>query len=109
MCGKNPIETVDDDFKPENLEGEELEALLDVMREYGKYTGAALVSMTHKKGTPWSDALNSECSVISKDVICEYFNKHQIRRFNDVSEIVDMLPKEWYDSSEDSEWEAYLN
>ena len=109
VCGKDAIHIVDEEFNPEALDGEELETLLDVMRTYGRYTGSALVSMTHKKGTPWSNAADSGSTVISQDTIKQYFKDNPIDRFTVNSELVDILPKDWYDGSEDAEWEGYLD
>ncbi len=109
VCGKEAIHSVDDDFDPNALDGEELETLLDVMREYGRYTGATLVSMTHKAGTPWSVAMYSGESTIPKDNMRIYFELHPIKRLDITSELVEELPNDWYDSSEDAEWEAYLD
>lgn len=109
VCGKDAIRTVDDDFDSASLDDEELETLLDVMRNYGKYTGSALVSLTHKEGTPWSDTIKSGNSVISNDKIEQYFKNNPIDRLTLNSELVDKLPNDWYDSSEDAEWEDYLN
>ncbi|MCM1364265.1 MAG: DUF4065 domain-containing protein [Faecalibacterium sp.] len=108
VCGSSAIETVDDDFAPNALNGEELETLLDVMREYGKYTATALVAMTHKAGTPWSNAMESGNSIITRNEMISYFNANPVKRLTVNSEIVDVLPNDWYDSSEDAEWEEYL-
>jgi len=52
VCGKNPISS-DEDVNHAAFTEEEFETLLDVMREYGKYTGSTLVSLSHLPGTPW--------------------------------------------------------
>ena len=37
------------------VSADEESLLLDVAREYGKYTTWTLVDMTHKKGSPWAE------------------------------------------------------
>ena len=70
--------------------------LLDVAREYGKYTSTALVDMTHAKGTPWSKVyIEGEMhKIISKEQIKQHFIEHeeQLASFN----IEDLLSKKEY-------------
>ena len=106
--GDEAIRAADDDFNPNLINGEELETLLDVMREYGQYTGAALVNRTHAEGTPWSNAKEADELIISTDSIMRYFKDHPIHRQKLNSELLDKFPNDWYDSSEDDEWETYL-
>ncbi len=111
VCGSNPIPFTDEDsISTDDFTSEELDALFDVVREFGKYTGNALVSMTHEADTPWSKCYTGGSSVIPKDVICEYFQENLVPHFkiSDSCELVDALPKEWYDPAEDAEWKAYL-
>lgn len=109
VCGKEAIRNADDDFNPADIDEEELETLLDVMREYGKYTGSALITMTHKADTPWSIARASAETIISEDSMRKYFEKNPVKHLSVSAPIVDKLPNDWYDSSEDAEWEAYLD
>lgn len=111
VCGKNPIMTVDEEYDPASFTAEETELLLDVMREYGKYTGEMLVSMTHKEGTPWSQSYIPDQNVkIDISLLRDFFAKHPVPEYCQScdSPIVTELPHDWYDESEDAEWEAYL-
>jgi uncharacterized phage-associated protein len=109
VCGRFPITTVDDDFSSNKLSPDETEILIDVMREYGRYTGSALVTMTHAAETPWGVAHERMQTVIDMDTMKDYFIKHPVPAFSsDGVPSVDTLPKEWYDPTEDAEWEAYL-
>lgn len=108
VCGKSPIRAVDDDYDPGVFSEEEREILLDVMREYGKYMSSELVTITHRKGSPWSRT--KERDVIDPGIIKEYFEEHPVPSFGgSLSKIpvADKLPADWYDPEEDGEWEAY--
>ena len=109
VCGKNPI-AEEEDFNSANLTESELDAILDVMREFGKYTGSTLVTITHAQGTPWSEAQSNHQNLISQESIRCYFTTHPIPTFQEWDAIpaVEKLPKSWYDPKEDLEWEAYL-
>lgn len=110
VCGKNPISATEESIDRSQFSDEEFETLLDVMREFGQYTGAALVSMTHKAGTPWSEAAANGRTVLKQSDIRDYFLKHPVPRFGDRINAprVEALPAGWYDPEEDAEWEAYL-
>lgn len=111
VCGKNPISKTGDDYSGTVFSSEELDTLTDVMREFGKYTGSALVSMTHKAGTPWSSACTANEREITQASMKKYFEENPVPRAGKLFEqipAVDKLPSDWYDPEEDSEWEAYL-
>lgn len=110
FCGKMPIQSDDTTFDQSKFSENELEALLDVMREYGQYTGSVLVTLTHQPGTPWSVAADSGTSIISKTDIAEYFKAHPVPRLNEKLRTpkVTNLPSDWYNPEEDAEWEGYL-
>lgn len=111
VCGKAPIGTVDDDYSPKRLTERETDLLLDVMREYGKYTGEALVSLTHKDGTPWSQCYRPGMNVvIGEEQLKAFFRAHPVPEYrpSDTIPVVDVLPRDWYDPDEDAEWEALL-
>ena len=110
VCGRNPISTESQDIDRSIFAEDELETLLDVMREYGKYTGEYLLNLTHRLGTPWSIAAFGEEKKISLQDMESYFKSHPIARLKDIVKIpeVDSLPADWYDPDEDSEWEGYL-
>lgn len=110
VCGRNPIASSDDIVDRSHFTSEELETLLDVMREFGQYTGTALVTMTHRAGTPWSDTNSAGKTVINKNLIKAYFLAHPVPKFTETISVpkVHALPSEWYNAEEDAEWEAYL-
>ncbi len=110
-CGKRQIEyDENDDLDVEEFSLDEFEALIDVAREFGQYTGSRLISMTHKPGTLWSKANDAGSNIISQDDIKEYFLEHPIPAFrpNESIEHVTAFPADWYDPDEDAEYEAYL-
>jgi uncharacterized phage-associated protein len=87
VCGRNPISAADDTYDPAKFTLEERTLLADVLREYGKYTASALVAMTHKEGTPWSDAyVTRENNEITQPSMKEFFEKpvNQIAAFSDL-------------------------
>lgn len=110
VCGRNPIETVDDDYSTDKFSADEFSFLLDVATEYGKYSAPTLVSMSHEDGTPWHSTAENE--TISKEVIKKHFSAcekklHQFRtaRHNIIAgtrgtDGVIILPKEL-----DYDWE----
>lgn len=70
-CGSRPIGILE----KVSLPYEETRLLLDVVREYGKYTSSALVTMTHAKNMPWTKVHveGKKHIVIPKDLIKVYF------------------------------------
>ena len=110
VCGKGPISSSEIDIDRSKFSDEELETLLDVMREFGKYTGSTLVSLTHRPGTPWSNAISAECTTLDLADIRDYFVQHPVPYLKDQikAPLVSVLPADWYDPKEDAEWEAYL-
>ena len=73
--GKDPINKPSYEFDESLLSNDEISLLTDVYMEYGKYTSAALINMTHRKDTPWKEAykplLNKEITINSMK---EYFS-----------------------------------
>ncbi len=108
--GRSPIDSVSEDYDYSVFDENELETLIDVMREFGQFTGSTLVTKTHRPGTPWSEARIENCTVLNPESIREYFLEHPVPRINEKinSETVTALPLDWYDPAEDTEWEAYL-
>lgn len=109
VCGRDPIHSIDEDYDISSFSEEEVEVLIDVMRELGCYTGSALVSITHKANTPWRQT--RESAVIEDELLTIYFLKpeNEIKRFHTSNEdAVDALPEDWYDPAEDQEWETYV-
>ena len=109
VCGRNPIES-DDEIDRSCFTDREFEALLDVMREFGQYTGSALVSLSHKADTPWSNAIARNQQLLEQEDIKNYFIQHPTPRLIDKISVprVSTLPSDWYNPEEDEEWEAYL-
>lgn len=110
VCGKNPISSPESSVERSKFSDDELEVLLDVMREFGQYTGSTLVSFTHKPGTPWSNAIVAGDKKLDLTDMKDYFVAHPVPHFNEQirSAQVTKLPADWYDPTEDAEWEAYL-
>jgi len=109
VCGRNPIPYTEE-IERSCFSSEEFETILDVIREFGQYTGNALVSLTHKAGTPWDKAFSAGHGVLEQTDIRDYFIAHPVPKFETriKTPIVNALPQEWYDPDEDSVWEAYL-
>lgn len=108
-CGKNPISMSDEVFDCSSFSEDELDAMLDVMREFGQYTGAKLVSLTHMQDTPWSVAHLAGKTTIESDAIRAFFLENPVPTLKERMTVpqVTVLPADWYDPSEDDEWEAY--
>ena len=81
VCGKNPIEETDEDYKYDKFSEQEQTLLIDVMREYGKYTTPTLVNIAHSEGAPWSEAYNNGQKTINKDSIKSYFSSKELKSF----------------------------
>jgi uncharacterized phage-associated protein len=60
---------------PELFSDEEYAILLDVAREYCKYTAAYLVKKTHEAGTPWAETTRN--AVIDNGLIARYFSENE--------------------------------
>ena len=88
----------------------ELEILLDVMREFGQYTGSKLVSLTHLPGSPWAIAQEKDLPCLEPEDLKEFFTKNPVSFFHKQIKIpqVEKLPADWYSPDEDDEWETYL-
>ena len=75
ICKNNPIgatgANVDGVF-----ENEEQDTLLDVLREYGKYSAGHLVNKTHESSSPWSNTPPNDR--ISLETMRNYFENHAI-------------------------------
>ena len=109
-CEGNPISEVDSNYTAEAFSGDELMTLVDVMREYGKYTASTLRNLTHEAGTPWTSVyVDGKKETISKSILKQYFTKHPVNSFKISGKIpvTRKLPKELYDSEEDAVWESY--
>ena len=56
VLGRQPIEIVDEDYSASIFTPEETTFLLDIAREYGKYSAETLVTKTHSED-PWKSLL----------------------------------------------------
>ncbi len=104
-CGKGPIVEPEDSFDESRLSGEELELLINVYMNYGKYTGWALKDMTHANGSPWSQVYEKGMNrIIPLDIIEKYFANEKLDTFDDnlaKIPVITSVPVQW-DSAEDS-------
>ena len=104
--GKCLISEVDKNYSPDVFTDEEMDLLLDVAREYGKYTSPALVSMTHDDNGPWKKIFDQNIDgTIENDELKSYFQSLKpLNRFQDAKfEVIEghrdsdgilVLPKE---------------
>lgn len=110
VCGSSPIQSVDEDYSFAKFTPDEKAALIDVMCEFGRFTGSELVSLTHRPGTPWSDTKESGKNVIDNELIKAYFTANPVPTTDEALShipVVEKLPADWYDPEEDKIWEAY--
>lgn len=110
-CGKNRIDSILGDYSYEKFSDEELQLLIDIQREYGKYSTSALVDMTHEPSGPWSKYYVQDGNqTIPENEIETYFaalppikhfNKNSLKEIETVGQRDEsgylVLPKE-YDS-----------
>ncbi len=110
VYGRNSISACKEDMNCSQFTEDELEVLLDVIREIGQYTDAELVALTHQQNTPWSRAIAKNTKELSLSDIKEYFRDNPVQRFQQRITVpsVRILPADWYNPEEDAEWEAYL-
>lgn len=94
--GKSGIETPSRPLPSFGEEDENL--LLDVARRYGRFTGSALTSMTHRKGSPWSLVYNGNKNVsIPIDSIKSYFLETEEPLLSIDEELGELNVVEWND------------
>ena len=105
-CGRNIIEEPIEQFDERRLTSDELDLLVNVYMNYGKYSGGELVNMTHRAGTPWDivheKGKNNE---IPTSLMMNEFRAHEKMRDNhDIFAAIPTIkkvPSEW-DSAEDT-------
>ncbi len=74
IAGNDKIQGIDNDTYEDNFTSEESMLLIDVLREYAKYSTNGLVDLTHQHDNPWFKAYSVKpSSIISKEDIKEYF------------------------------------
>lgn len=85
--------SIDARISSEAFTEDELNLLLDVAREYDKYSTSALVDMTHQPNTPWAQAARP--GDITTDSIRTFFAAQQpLRSFDDIlSQMEVVVPK----------------
>ena len=79
----NTITKVIGEYDPSVLSDDETDLLLDIAREYGKYSASTLRNMTHESGTPWSKNYTGDFHTeIPQEDIAEYFmNGEKLSQF----------------------------
>ena len=55
VCGRNPIECMEKDDYLDAFSSDEIDLMIDVAMEYGRFSTSALVSFSHADGTPWAE------------------------------------------------------
>ncbi len=75
IAGHEKIGSILDESYASHFDDEEQSLLLDVLREYGKFSTAGLVDLTHRPGSPWSEATkNGRNAEISPASMKKYFS-----------------------------------
>lgn len=83
VYGRNGIMREGAPCASERLTEDEYGLLLDVAREYMRYSASGLVGLTHRKGAPWDAVARN--SIIAKDAIEDYFAKCEpLESFDDI-------------------------
>ena len=94
-CNASPIQSAVRPFDVSLFEEDELELMLDVAREYGKYTGSTLRNMTHVKGGIWERVYNAASGnkIISQSDLKRYFDTLKpLPRFSELLDGIEALP-----------------
>lgn len=114
-CGRERISDVSGNYSSDIFSSDELELLIDIVREYGKYSTSALINFAHRKGTPWESVFDKTSNnIIPKDLLKEYFSKQtELKSFvlpevseddyigyRDPADNILVLPKELDDDSQ---------
>lgn len=75
ICGSERIHEPAGDFSFDMFSSDEIDVLLDVIRDFGQYTTSKLVRLTHAKGTPWDTVYQKDTPniIISKESMKSYF------------------------------------
>ena len=91
--GKNPIDEIDNGYRHDIFTSTELDLLVDVAREYGKYATGKLVDFTHCPNSPWSNAFKMGYQLIEKHTIEDYFKSIDTLKTVDALSLVTNLPE----------------
>jgi uncharacterized phage-associated protein len=107
-CGNTAITLCDDPDAP--IDTSCFDLLVDVMREYNKYTASYLVNVSHMDGTPWANT--PQGGVIALDAIRDFFISY-VPHLETFDDILDAFPEsacvsaaDGYDPDEDAIWET---
>ena len=74
VAGKGKIQDVDNDNYDNNFTEEESQLLIDVLREYSKFSTSGLVDLSHRAGSPWDKVYErGRSNLIPKEDIRAYF------------------------------------
>lgn len=103
-CGNLPICLTDDDEEwYASMPSKDIDFLLDIYREYGKYSAAKLREMTHEKLSPWDQAFRGKSfshAKIENNDIKEYFKSQPPLKEFDMKSILEKIPR--YETYRDS-------
>ena len=78
--GSNEIEKTSGEYSSRVFSNDELNLLIDVIREYGERNTCELVDLSHQNGSPWKDAYSEmRNTTISQDSIRNYFSKGKMQ------------------------------
>jgi uncharacterized phage-associated protein len=66
-----PVKQIDE--KDSNLDENSQDIINQVYKKYGHLSGITLSMLTHEKESPWEKAWNSGNTIISNDIIMEYY------------------------------------
>ena len=89
-CGGNVIQAADTLNARAAFTQDEFELLMDVYRQYGKYSASTLRNMSHETA-PWRAVFApDEKNVISLDSMRDYFKTQPLERFNDILDELDV-------------------
>ena len=86
ICGKNHIVAEGKDDISSSFTDEEYALLLDIAREYCKYTASYLMSKTHEPETPWALVWEREKrnAKIDNEIIKAFFLDNKIQTFDEI-------------------------
>ena len=81
--GSDSIDKAISMFDERELGSEELEVITDVYINYGKYSSAGLIDLTHIKGSPWEQVyVPKQNNIITPDLMKAYFiNSNEMQTF----------------------------
>ena len=114
ICGKNHILSDGKDVS-EAFTDKEYDILLDVAREYCKYTAAHLVNLTHAPETPWSNT-KKENQIDTNSIEAYFLNKEKVLSFEEILAKKDIKPIGYRDEDgylvlpkeeDDEYWDKY--